>query len=95
MTDFPTDNWYIEITDENRKILNDWKIKQKYNNDLFQNSQYKCVNWNGAGGGMRGVSGVLITTEQFIEHVLKQSPVKTSCKDYNYLMGLFKKLGIR
>lgn len=41
--------WYIEITDDNRKIVNDWKIKQEYNNDLFENLQYRYVYYDGGG----------------------------------------------
>lgn len=50
---FPENNWYIEITDDNRKVVNDWKIKQQYNDDLFENLDYKYVNCGSGGRGGR------------------------------------------
>lgn len=70
---FPYNNWYIEITDENRAIINEWKIQQEYKNDLFLNLQYKYVNWNGLGG--RGARSWLITTEEFIQFVHSKTPI--------------------
>lgn len=94
--EFPHENWYIEITDDNRKIVNDWKIKQKYSNNLFDNLHYKYVNWNGAavrgGRGVGVVGGFEITTEQFIEYILKQPLEEPS---YSYLTPLLKKLNVK
>lgn len=93
--EFPHENWYIEITDDNRKIVNDWKIKQKYSNNLFDNLHYKYVNWNGAGVGEGGVEVDVvfeITTEQFIEYILKQPLEEPS---YSYLTPLLKKLNVK
>lgn len=91
--EFPHNNWYIEITDENRKIINDWKVNQSFSDDLFINPQYKYINylgeregWVGCGGGVE-----LITTEEFIKYVLKQSIQEQSC---DYLTPLLKKLNI-
>lgn len=93
--EFPHENWYIEITDDNRKIVNDWKIKQKYSNNLFDNLHYKYVNWNGAGGQWVlnfFVVDFEITTEQFIEYILKQPLEEPS---YSYLTPLLKKLNVK
>lgn len=95
--EFPHENWYIEITDDNRKIVNDWKIKQKYSNNLFDNLHYKYVNWNGAavregGGWLVLVGDFEITTEQFIEYILKQPLEEPS---YSYLTPLLKKLNVK
>jgi len=39
------DTWCIKITEDNRKIINDWKIKQPVlNDDLFKHLQYIYVN---------------------------------------------------
>lgn len=94
--EFPHENWYIEITDDNRKIVNDWKIKQKYSNNLFDNLHYKYVNWNGEWAGGRSgwwlALGFEITTEQFIEYILKQPLEEPS---YSYLTPLLKKLNVK
>lgn len=91
--EFPHENWYIEITDDNRKIVNDWKIKQKYSSNLFDNLHYKYVNWNGRVGRSVGMGlGFEITTEQFIEYILKQPLEEPS---YSYLTPLLKKLNVK
>jgi hypothetical protein len=90
--DFLHNNWYIEITDENRRIVNDWKITTEYNNNLFDNLYYKYVNWCGVGYCVVGVGGGLITTEQFIKHVLKQ-PVEPP--SYDYLIPILTKHNIK
>lgn len=93
--EFPHENWYIEITDDNRKIVNDWKIKQKYSSNLFDNLHYKYVNWEG-GWRVYGAAGggfcFEITTEQFIEYILKQPLEEPS---YSYLTPLLKKLNVK
>jgi len=95
---FPENNWYIEITDENRKIVNDWKIKQEYSDDLFENLNYKYVYYDGGGerrereAGMVGVG--LITTDQFRRYVLNQ-PIETSEIDDNkHLIRLLKEISL-
>lgn len=90
--EFPHENWYIEITDDNRKIVNDWKIKQKYSNNLFDNLHYKYVNWNGGPSAGDWSWGFEITTEQFIEYILKQPLEEPS---YSYLTPLLKKLNVK
>lgn len=92
--EFPHENWYIEITDDNRKIVNDWKIKQKYSSNLFDNLHYKYVNWGGGAwvGWWRMGWGFEITTEQFIEYILKQPLEEPS---YSYLTPLLKKLNVK
>lgn len=94
------EKWYIEITDDNREIVNNWKVKQVYNDSLFDNLSYRYVDYEGHGWRMLGVGGVglfLITTEQFIEHVLHQTSNKTESKKENldYLIELFNNLNIK
>ena len=87
--------WYIEITDENRAIVNSWKIKQYYNDDLFNNLQYKYITLEGVGRGWVGLGeGIEITTAQFQKYVLKETPVKIE-EDYSYLTPLLKKWNIK
>lgn len=95
------EKWYIEITDDNREIVNNWKVKQQYNNNLLDNLFYKYVDCEAAGWVVRvdelRSSYTLITTEQFIEHVLHQKINKTESKEENldYLISLFKNLNIK
>ncbi len=101
-TDFVLpEKWYIEITDDNREIVNNWKIRQQFNESLLNNLNYKYVDCNGRVDylGPRRDSGwfCLITTEQFIEHVLHQSISKSESKKENldYLIPIFKELNIK
>lgn len=96
---FPENNWYIEIDNDNIEIVNNWKIKQPYDNDLYKFPKIKLVDFNGV-GVEEGESiettkrrCIQITTEQFKQYVLK---TKVKCfKDYKYLEPLFKQLCIK
>jgi len=46
---FPENNWQIEITDENKEVLNAWKIKQiNYNTPIDSyNPSIKYINYLG------------------------------------------------
>ncbi|KKP65128.1 MAG: hypothetical protein UR61_C0032G0012, partial [candidate division WS6 bacterium GW2011_GWE1_34_7] len=46
------EKWYIEITDENKQISNDWKIKQRFNDSLFK-YDYLYVNYDGGGSSRK------------------------------------------
>jgi hypothetical protein len=93
---FPENNWYIEITDENREVLNNWKIKQKHNKSLYDNPQYKYVNFEGAWRSVRLGGGLfLIDFNQFKKYVLKEEQISTIVnEDFSYLIPLFKELNI-
>lgn len=73
------EKWYIEVTDDNREIINNWKIKQKYNKSLYH-YDYKYVNHEGEGSEEGWSAGMWwcfcftkITDKQFKKYVLKQS----------------------
>ncbi len=71
---FPENNWYIEITNDNKKIVNDWKIQQKWNEDLYKNNK-NYVDFDGNSGieiTNRRSKLTQITTDEFIQYVLKQ-----------------------
>jgi hypothetical protein len=91
--EFPHNNWYIEVTDENRHIINPWKIKQKYNLDLFENLDRKYVDWMGSVAEETGRER--ISTEDFIKYILKEEPVKTKSEDMSYLVSFLNKLNIK
>ncbi len=99
------ENWYIEITNDNREIVNNWRIQKTFNKSLLNNLNYKYVNCNGQcapwavglfGWPAEG-SWILITTEQFIEHVLHQLISKSESKKENldYLIPIFKELNVK
>lgn len=92
---FPYNNWYIEITDENRRIVNDWKIKQEYNDDLFENLNYKYVYCDGSRLPAGCFSVVLlITTDQFKQYVLNQTSKSTEINDNEHLVRLLKEISL-
>lgn len=71
------EEWYIEITDENKQILNDWKIQQLFNQPIDSYKSIKYVTYNGRGAPVGPGSGAIfpyseITTNEFIQYVLKQ-----------------------
>jgi hypothetical protein len=71
---FPENNWYIEITDDNKKIVNDWKIQQEWKQDLYT-VEKKYVDFNGNSGieiTNRRSKLTQITTDEFIQYVLKE-----------------------
>ena len=95
------EKWYIKITDDNREIVNNWKVKQQYNKSLLDNLSYKYVDQDGwvvapwEVGRLDGYA--LLTTDQFIEHVLHQKINKSESKEENldYLISLFNNLNIK
>ena len=74
--------WYIKITDDNREIVNDWKINQQYPSSLFNHLNYIIVSADGCGDSscetVISNNETEITTEQFITHVLNQQFDDTS-----------------
>lgn len=97
--------WYIEITDDNREIVNSWKIKQIPNKNLYDNIEFKYVCYEGYGWWLARCGRIevvlvtyeKITTEQFITHVLKQQFDDTpkQLENLDYLIPLFKELNIK
>jgi hypothetical protein len=71
---FPENNWYIEIDDDNRELVNNWKIKTIYNQNLIQYPDLKYVDLDGCGLNteIEALGKYKITTEQFRQYVLKQ-----------------------
>lgn len=87
--EFPCNNWYIEITEENKELLNEWKIKQKYNTPIDEYNYIKYIDYLGSGIMPGYGAGILITTEQFKEHILN---ITTEIKDYSYLEEIIDKI---
>jgi hypothetical protein len=89
---FPENNWYIKITDENREVLNNWKIKQTWSDSLYAGYTYDYVYSDGRGGP--GWGGVEITFDQFKKYVLKEEESQPISENLDYLIPLFKELNI-
>jgi hypothetical protein len=77
--------WYIAITPDNSKVINDWKIKQEYHSPIGEHTKY--VSENGASYLSKVFFGnyTEITFEQFKKYVLKEPefvlPEKWCVKD--------------
>ena len=87
---FPHDNWYLEFTEEQRPIVDNWRI------NIIKFSHKPCPTQfiNRKGGGVHEVGdGGLnkITFEQFEQYVLKKSS-NPIIENYNYLIPILKKL---
>ena len=108
--EFPIYNWYIKITEDNKELLNEWKIQQKYNTPInFYEPIIIYINWDGQGSNSiskpqtgRVISReywgkILITTEEFKKYVLNisEEPFIQVTEDYNYLNDLFIKFNIK
>ena len=96
-------SWFILIDDDNREVINNWKIKQSYKDNLYENS-YNIVHCNGCGGRIEKynikryeIHKCRITFEQFQKYVLGIEIEKKEIinENYNYLIAIFKKLNIK
>lgn len=75
--------WRLKITPKNKAIVNEWKIKQKYNDDLFEYPEYTHVNSDGGGVISTDFEKEnFITFEQFKTHVLKENTMEKEIVEY-------------
>lgn len=77
------EKWYVEVTTENKNVLNDWKIKQQFPLSLYS-FDYEFIVENG-GGYIYEESikdRVKITFGQFKKYVLKQDVEESTKIDY-------------
>jgi len=92
---FPKDNWYLKFTEEERPIVDNWRI------NIIKFSHKPClgnyINYRGMGIG-RNVDGTgeLITFEQFKQYVLNiQEPIiEQQPEDLSYLIDFLKQKNI-
>ena len=92
------EKWYIKINDDNREIINNWKIQQSYYNlSLFNNRHYTFVDNDGAGWTNQPFNDSLeLTTQQFIDYVLNPIPTQSIInEDLNHLKELLINLNIK
>lgn len=91
---FPYNNWYMEFTEEERPVVDNWRINIVKYSSLPCPSNY--INWGGKGRGRAELWGcVLITFSDFKKFVLKEQQEIVVSQDYSYLTKLLKKYGIR
>jgi len=95
---FPN-KWYIEITDENKEILNVWKINQiNYNSPIDSyNPPIKYINchggWVSQVGWWESQSYIKITFNQFKKYVLGYEIIEEPAnQDYTYLIDMLKEI---
>ena len=89
---FPENNWYIEITDENKEVLNAWKITTDYSTPIDNYStKINYINCMGVGLGF-SYGWQLITFEQFQKYVLGYKIIEENTnQDYTYLIDMLNK----
>ncbi len=83
---FPKDNWYLKFTEEERPIVDNWRI----NIIRFSNSPcpFNFINRHGCGSTRTagGHQEKLITFDQFKQYILNiQEPIKQT-EDLSYLV---------
>ena len=92
---FPHNNWYLEFTEEERPIVDNWRI------NIIKYSDKPCPDNFIDYGGRTSlfVSGweikeVKITFSQFKEYVLniKEEPIINEPQDYSYLISILTQL---
>lgn len=94
---FPYNNWCMKFTEEERPVVDNWRI------NIIKYATNPCpsnyINYLGLGGwGMVGwlqaVGGVLITFSDFQHFVLKEQ-INSEPENMDYLIDIFKKWNIK
>lgn len=93
ITKFPHNNWYLEFTEEQRHVIDNWRINIiKYFN---KPCPYNVINYQGAaetaGGRGAGRRLVEITFHQFQKYVLGIEDT-IQIQEYDYLIPILNKL---
>ncbi len=99
---FPHNNWYLEFTEEERPIVDNWRINIiKFSNTSCPSNYIHCTGWGlrqreppGMAGDVGGLC--LITFAQFEQYVLNinKEPITNEPQDYSYLIPILQKLNI-
>lgn len=87
------ERWYLKIDEENRSLINNWRINIIKFEDFEIPEEYKYVEQNGGGITILNADYIEITTEQFKQLVLGILPIIID--DLSYLIKLLKKLNIK
>lgn len=87
---FPENNWYLEFTEEQRPIVDNWRINIiKFSSGPCSTQFINYQGWWPVGGQGFGLNK--ITFEQFEQYVLKKSS-NPILENYDYLIPILKKL---
>ena len=85
---FPHNNWYMQFTEEERPVVDNWRI------NIIKYSTTPCpgnyINWEGRVEGRPGRR--LILFSDFKKFVLKEQEVIN--QDYKYLTSILNKYNI-
>lgn len=87
---FPHNNWYLKFTEEERPIVDNWRINIiKYSNEPCP-SNYINARAAGSAGGLVN----LITIDQFKQYVLniKEPIINQQPEDLSYLIDILNNL---
>lgn len=85
--------WVLKITPENKAIVNEWKIKQEYNDDLFKYPEYTHVNSDGGGEVSTDFEKEnSITFEQFKTHILKEKTMEKEIIGWKLVKPKYKEV---
>lgn len=86
---FPHNNWYLHFTEEERPVVNNWRINiVKYSNSVCYGNY---INWRGGWGGMGRGWGTLITFSDFKKFILKEQEEVVVHQDCSYLIDVLKR----
>lgn len=93
------EKWVIEITPDNLSLLNYWRINVKKHKSYEIDKIYHCMLEDGSGifslSSVSAINRQVITTEQFKEYIFNNEEIKKVNESYDYLIELFKKLGVK
>ena len=85
--------WYLKIDEENRSLINNWRINIIEFEDFDIPEKYEYIEQSGGGIFHLDDDQIEITTEQFKQLVLGLQPVIID--DLSYLIKLLKDLNIK
>lgn len=88
---FPHDNWYLEFTEEQRPIVDNWRINIIKFSSTPCPTQFISYQGGALGEKVMGFGFNKITFEQFEQYVLKKSS-NPILENYDYLIPILKKL---
>jgi len=96
---FP-EHWFLEIDEENKEIVNNWRINIiEYDT---QRCPYPYITENGSGcgkdvGGFKGIRSKISTFQfkKYILNIIEDLPVVKEEENLGYLVELFERLKIK
>lgn len=91
---FPHNNWYLNFTEEERPIVDNWRINIVKYSDKPCPSNWIKQSGSYAGPHPREGGQVLITFAEFEQYVLNinKEPIIKEPEDYSYLIPILQKL---